>query len=182
MFSGDNENLHIVLSDYNLKVSTNTIDLAGEIIQDLSKFFGIQELNSKADFPSEISKIKDILEKIDDFNSLRTQLTVNMAENCQNVKALIVKAEDARIQQNMSYFKQSLSSLHQFNGELLGEYQIRANNHSELLNCLKIVNQYIQRAGNLRCGQKMNKTIASFREGVKNRNIDKIIDAICNGN
>ena len=105
-----------------------------------------------------------------------------MAENCQNVKALIVKAEDARIQQNMSYFKQSLSSLHQFNGELLGEYQIRANNHSELLNCLKIVNQYIQRAGNLRCGQKMNKTIASFREGVKNRNIDKIIDAICNGN
>jgi Bardet-Biedl syndrome 2 protein len=181
MFIGENENLHINTFENKLSISTDTIELSGEIIQDLSNHFGIQELNSIANFPSEIQRIKDLLEKIDDFNNVRTQLTANMAENSQNVKALILKAEDARIQQNMPYFKQSLSSLHQFNGELLGEYQIRANNHTELLNCLKTINQYIQRAGNLRNGQSKNKTISLFREGVKNRNINLIIQAISYG-
>jgi Bardet-Biedl syndrome 2 protein len=137
--------------------------LAGEIIQDFCGFFGVTELNSSAQFPRDLVKIKELLEKIEDFNTVRTQLTVNMAESCQNVKALIVKAEDARIQKNMGYFKQNLSSLHQFNGQLLGEYQ------------------FIQRAGNLRCGQAKNRTIAKFREGVKARDIGVITQAICSG-
>ena len=182
MFFGENECLHVMLNGGSLGILTDTIDLAGEIVQDLAAFFAISEMNSQARFPNDLQKIKELLEKIDDFNSVRTQLTVNMAENCQNVKALIVKAEDARIQRNMVYFKQNLSSLHQFNGELLGEYQIRANNHTELLNCLKTLNQYIQRAGNLRCGTGKNKTISLLREGVKSRNIESISRAIATGN
>lgn len=182
MFYGANECIHIVLNRNILGIFTDTIDLAGEIIQDLSVYFTINELNSTAKFPEEIGKIKALLEKIDDFNAVRTQLTVNMAENCQNVKALIVKAEDARIQRDMTYFKQNLSSLHQFNGELLGEYQIRANNHTELLNCLKIVNQYIQRSGNLRCGTSKAKTISLLRDAVKARNIENISRIISSGN
>ena len=178
MFIGDKECLHVISFESTLNIFTETIELSGEIIQDLATFFGIIELNSRANYPKDLQRIKELLEKIEDFNSVRTQLTVNMAENCQNVKALIVKAEDARIQRNMTYFKQSLSSLHQFNGELLGEYQIRANNHTELLNCLKQINQYIQRAGSLRCGASKNKTISSFREGIKNRNISTISEAI----
>lgn len=181
LFSSDTENLHIIQSDNGLKILTDTIDLSGEVIQDLCSFFGISELNSSAQFPQDFGKIKELLEKIEDFNTVRTQLTVNMAESCQNVKALIVRAEDARIQKNMTYFKQNLSSLHQFNGQLLGEYQIRANNHTELLNCLKALNQFIQRAGNLRCGQAKNKTIAKFREGVKARDLAMITQAICSG-
>jgi Bardet-Biedl syndrome 2 protein len=181
-FVSEKENLHIYQVDRSLRVMTESIDLAGEVIQDLAGFFGVTELNSSASFTRELAKIKELLEKIEDFNTVRTQLTVNMAENCQNVKTLLVKAEDARIQRNMQYFKQNLSNLHQFNGQLLGEYQIRANNHSELLNCLKVINQFIQRAGNLRCGQAKNKCIALFREGIKNRNFGVITQAVCNGN
>ena len=181
LFSSATENLHILQLDRGIQVLTDTIELAGEIIQDICSFFGVTELNSSAQFPQDLLKIKELLEKIEDFNTVRTQLTVNMAESCQNVKALIVKAEDARIQRNMGYFKQNLSGLHQFNGQLLGEYQIRANNHSELLSCLKVLNQFIQRAGNLRCGQGKNRTIARFREGVKARDIGVITQAICSG-
>ena len=180
-FSSEGENLHIIQMDKSFSIMTDNIDLAGELIQDLSGFFGVTELTSTATFTKDLNRIKELLEKIEDFNSVRTQLTVNMAENCQNVKALIVKAEDARIQRNMQYFKQNLSNLHQFNGQLLSEYQIRANNHTELLNCLKIINQFIQRSGNLRCGQGKNKCIALFRDGVKNRNFALIAQAVCQG-
>mmetsp|Transcript_19537 Transcript_19537/g.19593 ORF Transcript_19537/g.19593 Transcript_19537/m.19593 type:complete len:126 (+) Transcript_19537:625-1002(+) len=121
------------------------------------------------------------MEKVEEYSNVRTQLSINMAENAQNVKALIVKAEDSRIQRNMGFFKQAMASLHQFNGELLSEFQIRTNNHNELLSYLKQVNQYIQRAGNLRCGQAKTRTIASFREAVKTKNMKMIAAAIISG-
>ena len=40
--------------------------------------------------------------------------------------------------------------LYDLNRDLVNGYKIRCNNHTELLNCLKMVNQIIQRAGNLR--------------------------------
>lgn len=40
--------------------------------------------------------------------------------------------------------------LHALNSELINNYKIRSNNHEELMNCLKQVNQIIQRAGRLR--------------------------------
>lgn len=40
--------------------------------------------------------------------------------------------------------------LYDLNRDLVNGYKIRCNNHSELLSCLKMVNQVIQRAGNLR--------------------------------
>lgn len=40
--------------------------------------------------------------------------------------------------------------LYDLNRDLINGYKIRCNNHTELLSCLKIVNQAIQRAGKLR--------------------------------
>ena len=40
--------------------------------------------------------------------------------------------------------------LFDLNRDLVNGYRIRCNNHTELLSCLKIVNQTIQKAGNLR--------------------------------
>lgn len=40
--------------------------------------------------------------------------------------------------------------LYDLNRDLVNGYKIRCNNHTELLSCLKLVNQTIQRAGNLR--------------------------------
>lgn len=46
--------------------------------------------------------------------------------------------------------RQGYQELLSLNRDLLNGYRIRSNNHQELLNCLKKVNQTIQRAGQLR--------------------------------
>ena len=46
--------------------------------------------------------------------------------------------------------KRSYVELFDLNRDLVSGYKIRSTNHDELLKCLKVVNQTIQRAGNLR--------------------------------
>ena len=46
--------------------------------------------------------------------------------------------------------KKGYHELFDLNRDLIGGYKIRSNNHQELLNCLKQVNQTIQKAGKLR--------------------------------
>ena len=51
--------------------------------------------------------------------------------------------------------KRSYVELYDLNRDLVNGYKIRCNNHEELLKCLKIVNQTIVKAGNLR-GKHLN--------------------------
>jgi len=46
--------------------------------------------------------------------------------------------------------KKAYSQLYDLNKDIVTGYKIRSNNHLELLECLKIVNQAIQKAGKLR--------------------------------
>ena len=46
--------------------------------------------------------------------------------------------------------KKAYSQLYELNKDLMLGYNIRSNNHLELLECLRIVNQAIQKTGNLR--------------------------------
>ena len=53
------------------------------------------ELESEASFPLEMSKLKDICDKIEESNNLRTHFSANIQENINNVKVFIVKAESS---------------------------------------------------------------------------------------
>ena len=46
--------------------------------------------------------------------------------------------------------KKAYMQLYELNRDIITGYTIRCNNHTELLECLKIVNQAIQKAGKLR--------------------------------
>lgn len=46
--------------------------------------------------------------------------------------------------------RKAYSQLYNLNKDLMTGYKIRSNNHMQLLECLKIVNQAIQKAGKLR--------------------------------
>ena len=46
--------------------------------------------------------------------------------------------------------KKAYTQLYELNRDLMVGYTIRSNNHMELLECLRIVNQAIQKAGKLR--------------------------------
>ena len=151
------------------------------MVQSFCGFCNTTELQSRAEFPQDFSSIAQLIEQVEQFNAVRMNLTVNMADSAQMVKALIIKSEDARLQHNMSYFLSTFAQLQQFNGEILGEYHKRTHNHEELMNNLKKVNQYIQRAGNLRCGGPKQRVIAACKEAFKKKSSSEFLTSIQNG-
>ncbi|KAJ4460589.1 putative Bardet-Biedl syndrome 2 protein [Paratrimastix pyriformis] len=135
---------------YQVTIRTDDMELAGDLVQDLCQFLQRAELDSLADFPTEMERFQKVLQKVLEFNALRLKLTADMADGSNLVKALVVKAEDARLLGNMPLLRSALNELKAANEELLQSYRIRATNHQELLTCLKDVNQMIQKAARLR--------------------------------
>jgi Bardet-Biedl syndrome 2 protein len=116
--------------------------------------------------------------KVDEYNAVRLKLTAEMADSSQLVKALVIKAEDARILNDMKLMKKMYSSLYDVNRELIGEYIKRANNHNELLSALKEVNAMIQKAARLRIGAAKTKVITECRNSIKSNNIHSLFKII----
>lgn len=63
--------------------------------------------------------------------------------------------------------KRGYSELYDLNRDIVNGYHIRCTNHTELVECLRLVNKSIQRAGNLRVGKHKTNIIAGCREAVK---------------
>eukprot|EP01060_Flectonema_neradi_P014585 TRINITY_DN2120_c0_g2_i3.p1 TRINITY_DN2120_c0_g2~~TRINITY_DN2120_c0_g2_i3.p1 ORF type:complete len:738 (+),score=159.95 TRINITY_DN2120_c0_g2_i3:244-2214(+) len=164
-----------------IEIRVNSIELAGDIIQDIANDLGIKELEATADFPAEFDEFSKVLMKVDGYNAVRIQLTMEMADSSQLVKALVIRAEDARILSEMGLMRQHYSKLHELNSQLIGEYIKRANNHTELLTALKEVNAMIQRAARLRVGQAKSRVIAECREAIKSNNIPSLFRIMKSG-
>eukprot|EP01041_Mallomonas_annulata_P010049 gene10049-20934_t len=139
------------------------------------KFMRVTELESVATFPVEASQFEQILSKVEDFNSSRVRLTADMAEDSQRVKALVVRAEDARLMGDMESMKRAYTELFSLNNNLIGGYNLRAGNHEGLLAALKEVNQMIQKAANLRVGAAKTRVVNECRAAVKKNNMPALL-------
>merc|ERR1712099_211135 len=126
-------------------------------------------------------KFKAVLLRVDEYNVVRLKLTAEMADSSQLVKALVVKAEDYRMLSDMSNLKKVFSSLQQTNGDLIAEYNKRANNHQQLLGQLKEVNMMIQKAAKLRVGNPKTRVVAACRQAIKKNNIHELFQIIRTG-
>ncbi|CAI8055645.1 Bardet-Biedl syndrome 2 protein homolog [Geodia barretti] len=104
-----------------------------------------------------------------------------MADNSALIRNLVVRAEDARIMNDMGNMKKAYFQLYELNKDLMLGYNIRSNNHLELLECLRIVNQAIQKTGNLRVGKPKAQLIAACRAAIKNKDNDTLIKTMMNG-
>jgi len=164
-----------------LTIRTDDIEVAGELIQDLCVFLQVTELESTANFPDEMEKFKQVLMKVDEYNAVRLKLTAEMADSANLVKALIVKAEDYRMLSDMANLKKVFSGLQQTNGDLIAEYNKRANNHQQLLAQLKEVNMMIQKAAKLRVGNAKTRVVAACRQAIKKNNIHELFQIIKTG-
>ena len=77
--------------------------------------------------------------------------------------------------------KDTYQELQKLNEDLIGEYMKRSNNHDELMRALKMVNDMIQRASNLRYGPAKTKVISACRKAVKKGNLRKLLHIIREG-
>jgi len=157
------------------------MELAGSLIADLANFLNVTELETQADFPEEVEKVKSLLAEAEQYNVLRSQLHANIAEVANNVKISIVKAEDARVLKDMGLLKKVYTKLQQDNGELVAEHMKRQNNHEQLVNCLKEINLMINKAANLRVGSAQARIVALCRSAIKANNTHLLAQIIKSG-
>eukprot|EP00903_Cladosiphon_okamuranus_P009887 g9391.t1 len=164
-----------------VRLRCDSMDLAGEALQDLGRFLKVTELESTAHFPEEMESLRRVMEGVADYNSLRQQLTADMADSSQRVKAYVVRAEDARLLGDMPMVRKLYAELHTLNRQLVGEYAKRANNHQALLAALKEAKQAIQKASDLRIGQAKARVVADCRAAIKANSGDALVQVISEG-
>ncbi|KAL9649660.1 hypothetical protein ABK040_003337 [Willaertia magna] len=175
------EPLRLIYKDGVMIVYVDDMETAGDIFQDICSFLSIKELDSKCDFPVEFERFEKVVQSVEEYNSNRLKMTAEMADNSQLIKALVIKAEDARILGDMKSMKNMYNELYGANKGLIGEYIKRSNNHNELLSSLKEVNQMIQKAARLRIGEAKNRVVAECRKAIKNNNIMSLFKIIKEG-
>ncbi|XP_065423035.1 Bardet-Biedl syndrome 2 protein isoform X2 [Chrysemys picta bellii] len=157
-----------------ISISTDDIDLAGDIIQSMASFLAIEDLQVEADFPAYFEELRKVLVKVDEFHTVHQKLTADMADHSNLIRSMLVRAEDSRLMGDMRNMKKRYVELYDLNRDLLNEYKICCTNHTELLNNLKSVNQAIQRAGQLRVGKPKTQVITACRDAIRNNNLNML--------
>ncbi|XP_004913585.1 Bardet-Biedl syndrome 2 protein isoform X2 [Xenopus tropicalis] len=157
-----------------ISLRTDDMDLAGDIIQSLASFLAIEDLAVEADFPKYFDQLRKVLVQVDESHSVHQKLTADMADQSNLIRSMLVQAEDARLMRDMKNMKKRYNELYDLNRDLINRYKIRCNNHAELLNNLKCVNQAIQRAGRLRVGKPKVQVITACRDAIRSNNINAL--------
>ena len=165
----------------NVQVRTDNMDLAGDIVQDIARYFNIQELDTSVNFPREMGLFEEVVKRVAELNSQRVKVVADMAEDTQHVKALIVRAEDSRLMTDIETMRRAYTDLYALNNQLIAGYNNRANTHESLLVALKEVNQMIQKAANLRVGTCKTRVINDCRVAVKANNMSALFRIIRQG-
>ena len=104
------------------------------------------------DCPYDTQMATELIENIQEYDKLRGHFSANIAESVNNAKAFVVKGEFSLMLGDMASVKKNYTVVQQENGSLIGEYIQRRNNHEELVNSLKELNNFIRKASNLRLG------------------------------
>jgi len=162
-------------------IRSNDMDLVGDIVQNLSSFLGLQDLQSLAEFPDHMEELKAILVKVDELHAVRERLTAEMADHSNLIRSLVVRSEDARLLGDMKNMRRGYMELYDLNRDLINGYKIRCTNHEELLKSLKIVNQTIQKAGNLRIGKSKTLVVSACRNAIKTNDVNALVKIIKHG-
>mmetsp|Transcript_5219 Transcript_5219/g.8620 ORF Transcript_5219/g.8620 Transcript_5219/m.8620 type:complete len:782 (+) Transcript_5219:26-2371(+) len=165
----------------NVKFYTEDVGLAGDIVQDVCQYLSITELQSECYFEDTFQQLRDHLNALQQFNEIRNMLSIDIAANTAVIKNLMVKAEDARIQRNYTHFRKNFSELFEVNQGMLAEFMKRQNNHKNLINALKNVNQTIEKMARCRVGEPQSKIISLARDAVKKNNIDALVNVLHSG-
>jgi Bardet-Biedl syndrome 2 protein len=121
------------------------------------------------------------LKNVNEYNATRINLTADMAEESQRMKALIIRAEDSRLMFDMENMRKAYTELSSMNNQMIMSYNIRQTNHENLLNALKDVNQMIQKASNLRLGKPKSRVVADCRSAVKQNDLQSLFRIIKHG-
>lgn len=156
-------------------IQTEDPTFAGDIVQSLASYLGIQELSSEARFPNEELKLSSALERVKgkfiklklkntknllhlelclifnlDLREVEARLQADAAGGSTLLKNLVIRLEDARILEDAEGMRRRLVQLKTVNGDLMREHEIRMNSSREIGITLKELNIGVRYASRLR--------------------------------
>lgn len=159
-----------------MQISYDDIETVGDMIQDMCQFITVDELSPELiDFPIEKKSITELVETVAELDQLRDHFSANIAESINNAKVFVVKGEFSLMLGDMASLKKNYTVVQQENGNLIGEYLKRRNNHEELLKSLNNLKDFIRKASNLHYGPPKNKIVAASREAIKEKRMQDIV-------
>eukprot|EP00825_Cyclidium_porcatum_P052533 TRINITY_DN9982_c0_g1_i4.p1 TRINITY_DN9982_c0_g1~~TRINITY_DN9982_c0_g1_i4.p1 ORF type:complete len:759 (+),score=141.49 TRINITY_DN9982_c0_g1_i4:123-2399(+) len=163
-------------------IHTDSIEFAGDIVQDLCSYMNVQEIESVGEFPVELAQFKQVLNQVENFRHSKMQITSEIADSINNIKTMIVKAEDSKILGDMNYVRKYYTEVMGENKQLFTELTKQQQNSQILMDGLREINSMINKAGNLRIGQFKTKVINLCRQAIKSNNFIQLLQIIENGN
>ena len=159
-------------------IATDDMDLAGSLIQSLALFLNLEDLQVTADFPKHVEEITEIMGFIDNLHAVTQKLAAEMTDHSNLIRSLVVRTEDARLLEDIPSMRKGYLQLEELNRELMDGYKLRCTNHQELVKSVKMINQMIQKAAQLRVGRYQAEVISQCRDAFKNSQVSALCKII----
>lgn len=83
-----------------VKIFCDSIEVAGNCVQSLGEYLEMSNLPcTKALFPEEIEHLKQLVDRVEEIQSVRQHLVAEVADSANLIRSAVVQAEDARLTQ-----------------------------------------------------------------------------------
>ncbi|XP_045521980.1 Bardet-Biedl syndrome 2 protein homolog isoform X2 [Pieris brassicae] len=171
----DKSNLQMNFSvDGQVKLKTNDIRLAGDLIQSLATFLNLTNLQTCAHFPVAEEKLWAEMFNATEHGETRSRLAAESAEKAQMITALLPAAIDAAsydIKEMLNRYKEVML----LNDELLIGCHVRRSSQEQTVTSLKNLHGILQQAARLRVGKYGKAVVTACRKAVQDNNTDALI-------
>ncbi|CAH8467096.1 unnamed protein product [Schistosoma rodhaini] len=154
-----------------ITIKTENLELAANLVQSISRHFNITELSSTCDFPKLFNTLEELIEMSNAYSLTQQQVLMDMTTKSDNIKRLVVKAEDYRLAGNWKSMKKTIQLLSISNHDIMSNYHSRITNYEASMNYLKYINQIIEHVSSLRVGKFKTNVITMCHNALKENNI-----------
>ncbi|CAL8079005.1 unnamed protein product [Calicophoron daubneyi] len=154
-----------------ISIRTDSLHIAADLVQSIVRYFNIDNMNSTCEFPKALEQLERLIEMANAHQVTRQQILADIADKTEQIKSLILRAENTRLTGMWSLAKQAYTELYYANRELLLCYKSRTCEYETLTTCQRGINQIIEQASSLRAGRYKTQTVSLCRESLKTGNI-----------
>uniref|UniRef100_H2YY39 BBSome complex member BBS2 n=1 Tax=Ciona savignyi TaxID=51511 RepID=H2YY39_CIOSA len=119
--------------------------------------------------------------QVNGLQSVTQKLAAEMTDHSNLIRSLVIRAEDARLQGDISNMKKGYIEVQDLNRDLVNGYKVRSANHQELVTSMKLVNQIIQKASHLRVGKYKAQLVTQCRDAIKTNKHSALFKIIQSG-
>lgn len=132
-------------------IECDRLDHMSDLIQHLATFFNVQHLASEIEIRDDhLEQLMELMEGVRGYQAIRQRLTVDMADQMNEIRNLYSESENARLMNDTVEMKRCYAAVLSGNQQLIDLQNIRDSNYNELMKRLKQINLHVQYSSNCR--------------------------------